>query len=242
MPAVAFDFLGTLFSFDKVIDLFVDVFGPEFSTRQSAQCFFYDWFWAGLRDYVAASHSGRYCPLATALKSTLIRACLVHGLTLLPAADQIDQIMAAFGELEPAPSALEALGLLKENNWDIWIVTNASYEATVAMLEKNAITDYFRLQVNARTMSYPSVELNILSCDDLGVSKPHPKNFYLISSHAWDLAGAKNVSFRTVFLTSEEKVYPKQIYDDIGPDVQGDTILECVKAMIDLESKKRHFL
>ncbi|KAI9499026.1 HAD-like domain-containing protein [Zychaea mexicana] len=250
MPAVAFDFLGTLFSFAPVIDRLEDVFGKNvLPMRQNAERLFFQWMWSGLRDYFGSSQAGRYCPLMTVLQSTLTRAMIIEGYAA-PSKEQTEKVMRAFIEdIKPAASAIEALELLKKNNWDIWVVTNGAYAGTVSLLRQNEILDYFRR----------GDEVNVLSCDDLMISKPHPKvyselmrlnvhrtrrieNFYLVASHAWDLAGAKNVSFRTVFLTTEEKIYPADMYDGVGPDLQGDSILECVQAMIDLEKSKKHFL
>ncbi|KAI7861097.1 HAD-like domain-containing protein [Circinella umbellata] len=255
MPAVAFDFLGTLFSFEPVIDRLDQVlFGTneheKCKTQSKAERFYFQWMGSSLRDYFGASQAGRYCPLLTVLSSTLPRELMIEGYPV-PSKEEMDKVMQVFRqEIKPYDSALKALELLKDNKWDIWVVTNGGYANTVSLLSKNNILDYFRKGDD---------EINVLSCDDLMISKPHPKvyselmrlnvhrtrrieNFYLIGSHAWDLAGAKNVSFRTVFLTTEEKIYPTEMYDGVGPDLQGDSVLECVQLMIDFEKKKKHFL
>ncbi|KAI8141310.1 HAD-like domain-containing protein [Fennellomyces sp. T-0311] len=249
MPVVAFDFLGTLFSFDPVIDRLCAVFTHDLCDRPTAERFFYQWLWSGLRDYFGASLSGKYCPLVSILRSTFARAMAVAGYAT-PSAQEIDAVMETFAKLTLSDTALEALQLLKENNWDIWVATNGAYASTVSLLQDNGILDYFTTQAD---------EINVLSCDDLMISKPHPKvyselmrlavhrtrrieNVYMIAAHAWDLAGAKNVSYRTVFLTTEEKVYPVEMYDGVGPDLQGDTVLECVQRMIVLEKSRKSFL
>lgn len=57
----------------------------------------------------------------------------------------------------------------------------------------------------------------------------------MIGSHAFDLASAKNISLKTVFLNTTEKIYPSEIYNSIGPDVTGSSLLECVEKMIEFE-------
>ncbi|KAI8381528.1 HAD-like domain-containing protein [Radiomyces spectabilis] len=254
MPAVAFDFLetltgyfvpkGTLYTFDKVIDRLHKTFKNHLTTRAEAEAFFYSWHWAALRDYFGTSHAGRYCPLIKMLRNSLRRALLVRGYRM-PKEFEENYIMASFKELEPVSTAVESLELLKENGWDIWILTNGGYQNTLDLLQKSQLTSY--------------IGDNVLSCDDLNISKPHPKvyselmrmavhrtqrieNFYMVATHAWDLAGAKNVSMRTVYLTTEEKVYVKQHDDDGGPDIQGDTMIECIEKMITLEKTRKHFL
>lgn len=86
----------------------------------------------------------------------------------IPSADEIDRIIATFADLDPAPTAREALQLLKKNGWDLWIATNGGYQSTQALLESKDLLNYFRLDGQKDT-------LNILSCDDLRISKPHPK-------------------------------------------------------------------
>lgn len=63
----------------------------------------------------------------------------------------------------------------------------------------------------------------------------------MVGSYAFDLAGAKNVSLRTVFLNTSEKIYSAQMYDTGGPDMTGNNLVECVTKMIDFE-KTRHFV
>ncbi|OAD75271.1 hypothetical protein PHYBLDRAFT_166530 [Phycomyces blakesleeanus NRRL 1555(-)] len=215
MPTIAFNFLGTLFSFDRVIDQLEATFPEDLPSQKQARIFYYAWLWAGIRDYFGTSHAGRYNSLLSILRATLTRARLVQDMEA-PTNEEIDQIMAAFDDLLPMATALECFELLRENNWDIWILTNGSYSSTETLLKKHGLDTF--------------VGDNILSCDDLKISKPHPKvysefmrsavhktkrieNFYLIAAHAWDLAGAKNVSVRTVYLTTEEKVYSADAYD-----------------------------
>ncbi|KAI7870114.1 HAD-like domain-containing protein [Spinellus fusiger] len=241
MPTVAFDLLGTLLSFQCVIAQLQVTFSTELSCQHKARQFYYGWLWAGLRDYFGSSHAGRYRPLLPLLRTGLERARVVLDMDP-PTHEQTEQVMEAFSRLELMETAMEALELLHHHKWDIWVLTNGSYSDTDALLKRHGL----------ETM----IGDNILSCDDLAISKPHPKvyseymrravhktkrieNFYLVSSNAWDLAGAKNVSVRTVYLTTEEKVYSADSYDGTSPDCQGDSLLTCVQLMIQLENKRR---
>jgi hypothetical protein len=60
----------------------------------------------------------------------------------------------------------------------------------------------------------------------------------MVATHAWDLAGAKNAAFRTVFLTTEEKIYIKAAYGNVGPDIEDDTMIGCISQMIGQEQKR----
>jgi len=52
------------------------------------------------------------------------------------------------------------------------------------------------------------------------------------------LAGAKNAAFRTVFLTAEEKYYIKEVYGNISPDIEDDTMIGCISQMIGQEQER----
>lgn len=135
-------------------------------TPDKAAHLFADWLLSGTRDFFGSSHAGRYKPIMTVLKSTLTRTMLIAGYNA-PSQEQIESIMKAFQELEPTDSAFDALTLLHKKGWDVWIVTNGSYDTTCSMLERAGLLDFFR--------QGPEQELNVMSCDDLGISKPHPK-------------------------------------------------------------------
>jgi phosphoglycolate phosphatase-like HAD superfamily hydrolase len=61
----------------------------------------------------------------------------------------------------------------------------------------------------------------------------------MIGSSAFDLAGAKNISIRTVFLDTIEQVYPAQMYEHGEPDIIGRNLVECVTKMIEFERVKK---
>lgn len=75
--------------------------------------------------------------------------------------------MDAFSELTPAATAIDAIELLKKRGWDIWIVTNGSSQGTSELLRKHGLLEHIHDETTG--------ELNLFSCDDLRISKPHPK-------------------------------------------------------------------
>jgi len=242
MPTVAFDILGTLFAFDTVVDTLHTHL--KLSSRDESNRLFQTWLWSALRDYFATSHNGPYIQLMKILQCSLQRTLTAQGYDIVVDEDALTEIMAAFKKLEPMPTAREAIELLKkEGNWNIWAITNGGKEATKELLKRAGMLDAF------------GGGANIQSCDDLLLSKPHPRvytefmrtvvrqtkaieNFYLVATHAWDLAGAKNAAFRTVFLTVEERVYIKEAYGNIGPDIEDDTMIGCISQMIGQEQKR----
>jgi hypothetical protein len=64
----------------------------------------------------------------------------------------------------------------------------------------------------------------------------------MVGSHAFDLAGAKNVSLRTVFLNTKEKIYSAQMYDAGGPDIIGHHLIDCVTKLVEFERTRKYFI
>ncbi|SAM01556.1 hypothetical protein [Absidia glauca] len=244
MPTIVFDFLGTLVRFDAVITTIETIWQQKgLEDHEAAKALFEDWYRSSLMDYVAASHSGLYQPFLKVLRGTLART-LYRRLAIVPSEDHVEQVMWAFRHrLDAATEALEALLLALDEGWAVWIITLADQDDTWEFLKQQGIDGSL---------------LWMMSCDEYKVATPHPKiyaqvmrltvrhtqkieNFYMVSSHAWELEGAKNVSMRTVFLTHQELIYPSQVYNDKNPDLQGDSLMDCVKKVLSFERSLNHY-
>lgn len=161
MPVVAFDVIGTLFALDVAIDQLAATFS---SLPVPPRVAFYLWLWSALRDYFAASHAGPYVPLMTVLRASLPRTLLFLGYDVSLVKDEdYDTVMAAFKRLELAPGMLDAVKRLRKLGWEVWAVTNGGKEATVALLERTELLEFF------------GNGTHVQSCDELKLSKPHPK-------------------------------------------------------------------
>lgn len=118
-----------------------------------------------MRDYIASSQAGKYCPLLKVLGITLPRAllCFSDEIEIGATEVEIQKIMTSFDTILPDTQALEALELLREadEQWDIWILSDGDYNDASQLLKRNELSGY--------------IKDNILCCDDLRISKPHPK-------------------------------------------------------------------
>ncbi|KAI9243315.1 HAD-like domain-containing protein [Helicostylum pulchrum] len=242
MPFAAFDLQGTLCTFEKVIETISKTLFQQ-EHHDLAKPFFTLWYAFGLRDYIATSQAGKYVPLIKILEYTLPRALICFDQAIMELTDlQVESIMISFDYIEPDSQAILALDLLVSKKWDVWVLSVGGLESTQAVLRQNSLSKY----VGGR----------ILCCDDLKLSKPHPKvyselmrlavhetqrieAFYLIGSHAFELASAKNISLKTVFLNTTEKIYPVQMYSTGEPDVIGTSLLDCVEKMIEFENLRK---
>lgn len=191
---VSFDVVGTLFTLDAPRRV-LDKHGAPSST-------FDLWFSEALRDYFARSHSGAYTPLKEVLENTLERAALAVSWEFDHKAGR--ELMESLRELTPAEGAEAGLDRLNQAGWKKIAVTNSSRELADTLLTRNGLAKYFE---------------TVISCDDLGMSKPHPRVYdevkkhssgesWLVAAHAWDVGGAITAGMRAIWLSAKERIYP----------------------------------
>ncbi|CAO3608744.1 unnamed protein product [Cunninghamella echinulata] len=210
--------------------------------------------------YLAKSHSGIYKSLIHILQGTLKRI-IYKQLQCIPTDKEIDNIIETYRlNLIPTPTSIEALELAINNGWTVWIITQNDKENTCNFLKKYGFYTEYDDDVddNHHYSKKKKGPIYIMTCDDLQVAKPHPKvyaqvmrktinrtqkieNFYYISAQSWDLTGAKNISMRTAFVKSEELIFTTDIYEGRDPDIQGETVIECVQQILNLESSLKHY-
>lgn len=212
---MSFDVIGTLFSLDAPRRILDDHGAPPFT--------FEVWFSGALRDYFARSHSGPYTPLKGVLESTLQRAARIVGWEL--DADAGHELMQSMRELAPAEDARAALDQLDGAGWKKIAVTNWGRELVDALLARSGLAGHFE---------------TVISCDDLGVSKPHPRVYdeakkrssgdsWLVAAHAWDVGGAITAGMKGIWLSTNEHIYPEFLP---APDLTADSLSSASEFLV----------
>ncbi|MGH2774446.1 MAG: HAD family hydrolase [Actinomycetota bacterium] len=213
---VALDMIGTTFSLDRL--------GRELSERGAPAEALSLLFAQTLRDYFASSYAKSYVTLRDVLRSSLHRLFISHD---IPVSDgETDAVLAALTELDPTPGAGEALQLFDEAGVKVIALTNGGTSLMETLLERAGFTNLVD---------------RIVSCDDLGISKPHPGVYeaaravsvgelWMVASHAWDIMGAAHAGLRTAWISAFEKDYPS-IFPT--PDVVAPDLEAAARAIID---------
>jgi 2-haloacid dehalogenase len=190
---VAFDVIGTLFGLDRVRARIVAAGAPEHALER--------WFAESLRDYFAISHSGGYEALGAVLESSLVRTLV--SMDLDAGEEAVGRIMSSLKEMDLNDGAREAFQRFTDAGWRIVTLTNGSEELTRELLER------------ARLDHHVSA---VLSCDSIGISKPHPAVYalakgnapgelWMVAAHAWDIQGAARAGLRTAFVAPGDGAY-----------------------------------
>jgi 2-haloacid dehalogenase len=213
---VALDMIGTTFSLDRL--------GRELAERGASAEALPLLFAQTLRDYFASSYAGSYVPLRDVLGSSLHRLFASRDMPI--GDDEADAVLAALTELDPTPGAAEALRLLDEAGVKVIALTNGGTSLMEALLGRAGLTDLVE---------------RIVSCDDLGISKPHPAVYeaarevsdgelWMVASHSWDIMGAAHAGLRTAWISAFETEYPS-IFP--APDVVAPDLETAARAIID---------
>jgi 2-haloacid dehalogenase len=206
---VAFDVIGTLFTLERPRDGLEALGAPPYALEM--------WFAESLRDFFAISHAGGYAPLRDVLAASLPRTLVTLEVQHDDAA--IERVIASLKELDPAEGADASIQALAEAGFRTFALTNGSKEITTTLLEGGGLYRHFDA---------------LLSCDEIGVSKPHPAVYemarrrepgelWMVAAHAWDIAGAARAGLRTAWISGKELVYPATFPspDIRAPDLEG---------------------
>ena len=213
---VVFDIIGTCFSLDSPRTKLVELGAPAYALQL--------WFAQTLRDAFALSYAGGYRPLKEVLEAELPRTLKMLGVSA--SSTELSRVVNSFGELEPQPDALECFRFLTEAGWKVVALSNGSEDSTRKLLDHAGALQYFS---------------NILSCDTVQKTKPHPDVYalpkqdaegvvWMVAVHAWDIAGAAKAGLKTAFITQEEKEY-LSIYPQ--PEVVASNLVEAASKIVE---------
>ncbi len=142
--------------------------------------------------------------------------------------EEIQEILSPISNLKPHPEVLEALSLLKQNNFKMIALTNGKPEVAEEQLKHAEIDHFFE---------------EVVSVDVVKKYKPHPDTYnyvlkkyeivandaMMIAAHGWDVAGAQQAGLQTAFIGRPGKFkYPLAA----KPTFEGSNILEVAKSLL----------
>jgi 2-haloacid dehalogenase len=180
---VAFDVVETLASLDPIAD--------RLARHGLDRDELTGWFTRMLRDGMALTAAGGYAGFADVARSAL--AAHTRGTLSM---DQIDDVLAGFGELTAQPDAIAAVRAARDAGLRVFTLTNGAAATTRTFLERAGIAG--------------DVEA-VLSIDDVRAWKPNPAVYRyavetagvpagqvaLVAVHSWDIFGARQAGLTT---------------------------------------------
>ena len=187
LKAFAFDAFGTLFDVQTVDEVCEAIFpghGTELSRRWRQKQLEYTWL---------RSLMGRYADFEQVTDEALRYATASLGLKLAP--DARTRLLQAYRELRPFPEVPEVLHRLAAT-YTLVVLSNGTAAQLQALLQRSGLDRHVA---------------RVLSADEVGLFKPHPRVYALaeaalklprteigfVSANGWDVAGASAYGYWT---------------------------------------------
>lgn len=157
-----------------------------------------------------------------------VRAALAHRATLLGLGDEaVEAGMRAAAALPAYPDAADALARLRVAGHTPSAVTNSAADAARSALGEAGLLEHMHAVLGADSArAYkpdPRVYRNAI--DVLGLD---PADTWFVAGHWWDVAGAKRVGLRTVWIARDEGVLLDTAPE---PEVRADDLKTAAEAI-----------
>lgn len=189
VEALVFDVFGTLFDHDSAVGEVGSIAGrpaSEIAALWRRKQLEYSW----LRTLMQ-----RPADFATVTREALDHALDAMGI----APEHGETMMATYGRLALFPEVRAALGELANGGRRLAVLSNGSPAMLEAVLESGGIADVFESSISAADAGVfkPHPLVYRLAADRLGLA---PDRIALVSSNAWDVAGAAAFGMRAIWI------------------------------------------
>lgn len=218
---VALDVIETLFSSEPLVRRLVSLGLPE------AVC---DRFLAEvLRDAFALEVTGVFRPFPALARGALEAALSSHGLSRSKA--EVEQALAAFGELTPHPDVAQGLELAQSKGLRLIALTNGSIENTRRLFDKAGLSNRIERVVSIEEVRHwkPHVEVYRHAAAVVGLPADR---LALVAAHGWDVHGAARAGMSTGWIERNRKPRNEAFR---SPTVSGATLAEVFEKLADLD-------
>jgi 2-haloacid dehalogenase len=121
--------------------------------------------------------------------------------------DQVNEILEMLTHLPLKDHVQKGLSLLNDLDLRVAALTNSSEKIVKERMIRTGLISYFEkvLSVEQIKKYKPALQAYTWAADLMHVD---PKNSLLVSSHAWDIAGADNAGMYTAYIENNQMFYP----------------------------------
>lgn len=209
MDAIGFDVYGTLVDPMSLQEEVARVAGPRAAEVTST------WRSKQVEYAFRRAAMGQWEPFEVCTAQALEHAMASAGIALSPEAR--DDLIDRYLRLPPFADVAGGLEALRRAGFDLFAFSNGSAEPVRTLLGNAGLLDHFR---------------DVVSVAEVQVFKPHPAVYrhlasragrapghvWLVSSNAWDIAGARAVGLHTAWVRRS----PQALFDPWGgpPEVE----------------------
>jgi len=190
IKACVFDAYGTLFDVHSAVGKLRDTVGPQhaaLSTTWRTKQLEYTW----LRSLMQ-THTDFWDVTSDALSYSMDSVGIAD-------ASLHEQLMQAYLSLDTFPEVREVLGVLRQADIPVAILTNGSPRMIEAAVPSAGLDDLVTHQLSVESVGIfkPDPRVYQLACDALDVK---PEQICFQSSNAWDAAGAAHFGFNVAWV------------------------------------------
>jgi len=214
---VAFDVVETVMSLEPLRQRIVEIGLPASDLER--------WFALVLRDGMALTLTGDYEPFPAVAGSAL----RVVGRSRL-SDEQVEHVLAGFGELPAQPDAEPAMQVLTDAGIPVVCLSNGSQEVTETFLDRSGLDRFVDQVISVADVAKwkPPPQVYRYALDRIG--RPAP-DVALVAVHAFDCHGAHAVGLTTGWAARHETHYGDVF---TRADVVGEDLVEVAKALVAL--------
>lgn len=214
---VAFDVIGTTFSLEPLRDGLVKV-GFSGDTVEL-------WFSNTLRDAFALAATEAFCPFRALFDSNLDSLARQRALGM--DMEQKQGLLDLFGALPAHPDATHALQLLRGSGVRAVALTNGAAKTATRLIERSGFEHSVERVISVEDISVfkPRRDIYLHAAQAAGVL---PGELALVSTHAWDVHGAKCAGLTAGFV-ARGQVFPKTMK---APDVIAESLVDVVRLLL----------
>jgi 2-haloacid dehalogenase len=194
---VVFDVIGTLVDPEPLRARMAAAGAPDAT--------FEAWFARMLHTATCLTLAGDFAPFAEIARTSLETTLAIVDLDPRQAPAILEPL--AEGALPAFPDAAAAIDALNTSGWPLYALTNGSADQTRRQLSSVDLGSSFD---------------GIVSVEEVGAYKPHPRTYQrvlehagaeagrstLVAAHGWDVVGARSVGLEGVWINRSERHWP----------------------------------
>ena len=211
---LVFDVNETLFSLERLQPLFESLGLAEHRGL---------WFTTTLKIGFALNSVGRYRTFPD-----VARAALTSLAPKRVCESDLEELLAAFAELEPHPDVEPALSRLRQARIPVVTLSVGNSTNVERLFQRAGLQGLVSQHLSCETVQRwkPAPEPYLHACDVLDVA---PHDTWMVAAHSWDIGGAAAVGMRTAWIPRLEGVFDSNFGE---PDVVGEDLVDLVDRLL----------
>ncbi|MDN2661901.1 haloacid dehalogenase type II [Psychromonas sp. 14N.309.X.WAT.B.A12] len=184
------------------------------------------WFTTMLHYSLVSNETGEYHSFAEIGIASLEMIAKQQNIDLTPEQAKT-AVLTPFRDLAPHADVVEGLTRIRALGYKMITLTNSSDAGIAAQLKNSNLAQYFDGSLTVQNLQTFKPDLKVYQWAEKEMEVA-PEDAMLIAAHAWDIAGADKVGWKTAYILRPGKaLYPLAN----KPDLTGKDLIEIAKQL-----------